>query len=91
MKVLNDLSREATDCWEDLGIVLGLKKTKIDIIDGNNSQYTSPQQKTLEMLVAWRDLGSRTYGQLAEALKHVGKGRLAEKYCSVADSDSSCK
>ena len=83
MKVLNDLSREVTDCWYSLGIQLGVKETALANIDGNNPQHTSPQQKAFKMLVTWYDLGSATYGELAEALKHVGKDRLAKEYCAA--------
>ena len=83
MKVLNDLSREVTDCWYSLGIQLGLKDTTVANIDGNNQQNLSPQHKAYKMLLTWRDRGSATYGRLAEALKHVGKGGLADKYCAA--------
>ena len=84
--VLDDLSGEVTRCWESLGIQLGVKETTIDNISGNNIQHTSPKQKAFQMLKAWRDMGSATYGELGKALKHVDMVLLANKYCAADKS-----
>ena len=80
VQVLDDLAKEITDCWKSLGRQLGVDQKKIESI---SLQGIKPDDKAFEMLKVWRDKGGRyaTYGKLAEALKHVGMGRLAEKYC----------
>ena len=86
IRVLDDLSGEVTGCWYSLGIHLGVKEETIDDIRGNNNEHPRPKQKAFEMLKAWRDMGSATYGELGRALKHVDKGLLANKYCAVDKS-----
>ena len=85
-KVLNDLSGEVTECWESLAIHLEVKKRTIDNIRVNNNEHPSPKQKAFQALIAWRDMGSATYGELGRALKHNGMGRLANKYCAADKS-----
>ena len=86
VKELNDLSGEVTECWESLAIHLEVKAGTIDNIRGNNIQFPSPKQKAFQALIAWRDMGSATYGELGRALKHNGMGRLANEYCTADKS-----
>ena len=82
IKKLDNLAKEIPTCWKSLGIQLGVDESKIDSIS-LSIQHIEPDHKAIEMLKEWRNKGGRyaTYGKLAEALKHVGMGRLAEKYC----------
>ena len=80
VKVLDDLAKEISSCWESLGRQLGVDQSKIESI---SHQHIIPDNKAFEMLKVWRNKDGRhaTYDKLAEALTHVGMGRLAEKYC----------
>ena len=75
-----DLSKDISQCWDSLGLKLGVSSAKLDEIEGNNLQYPNPAQKAYRMLRAWHDKGSAsTYGKLADALRKVGKAGLAEE------------
>ena len=80
VKVLDDLSKEITTCWKSLGRKLDVKECDIDCIVGN-PRFPREDEKAMEMLKKWLNLGSATYVKLAEALTEVDMGRLAKKYC----------
>ena len=77
---LNDLSKDISQCWDSLGLKLGVSSAKLDEIEGNYIQYPNPAKKAYHMLRAWHDKGSgSTYGKLADALRKVDKAGLAEE------------
>ena len=83
VEVLDDVAQEITACWERLGRKLGLEQGTIDDILANNVQHPVPRMKAFEMLKTWYNKGGSTYGELANALKHVGMGRVAETFCGT--------
>ena len=84
VQVLDDLAKEITTCWQSIGRHLGVSQRTIESIS-MSVQHIRPEHKAFEMLNAWRDQGesSSTHRRLAEALRHVHKDRLAEKYCEA--------
>ena len=81
-QVLSALSRDITTFWQDLGGELKVPQRKIDEIVMNNVQYPQPNQKGYQMLLVWKRRGeSVTLNELGRALKELGRGDLAVKFC----------
>ena len=78
VKLLDDLSKEITECWKSLGRKLDVEERDIDCIVGD-PRNPRDDEKAMQMLKTWLAQGSATYEKLAEALTEVGKGRLAKK------------
>ena len=81
--VLNNLAKVIPDCWESLGLKLGVSAAKLRGIDVNNRKFAGEEKKAFEMLMIWFDKGCvSTYGKLAEALTKEEKEGLAEELMS---------
>ena len=78
---LTDLSKKLGFNWQSLGVRLGVDHDKINVILRNNIEYPSPDQKAHAMLMKWKNEDeSFTIGELAEALRQEGLGRLANEF-----------
>ena len=83
VRELNKFAQKLAGCWYSLAIQLGLDKDAVDNIDLNNA-YPTPVRKASHALVKWHNEFSHdaTYERLAEALRRVGRGDLAQRFCS---------
>ena len=81
---LIDLSKKLINHWQLLGGRLGVDQDEIQNILRNENHFPTHNLKAHAMLLKWKDTGISpfTYGNLAEALREEGLGRLAEEFCS---------
>ena len=81
--VLNNLAKVIPDCWESLGLKLGVSMAKLRGIDVNNRKFACEEKKAFEMLEIWFRKGyASTYRKLADALIKEEKEGLAEELMS---------
>ena len=82
MQVLDKLSKKIVTFWESLGRHLHVEESTIESIM-LSLQHVAPEQKALQVLKAWRNMGnSSTYERLADVLRNLDQGGLAEKLSS---------
>ena len=68
------------DCWQRLGIQLGMRKDELDVIEQNHPR--DAKRWRLEMFETWlRSDTSATYEKLIKALVVVGESSLAKELC----------
>ena len=80
---LIDLSKKLINRWQRLGPRLGVSQDDINVILRNDKYFPTHDIKAHAMLLEWKDRGIPfTYGNLAEALRGEGLGRLAEQFFS---------
>lgn len=65
-------------CWYDLGIQLGIERTKVANLE---QDYRKVRERANQVLVIWREENVReaTVGRLACALIKIGHRRIADK------------
>ena len=77
---LERLSKKLAGNWKALTKRLGFDQDDVERFDRNENKV---EDKSYGMLCAWkrREASSATFKVLYEALCHVGRNDLAEKYC----------
>ena len=87
LSILRHLAFEVVGKWKELGRALGLKDWQLEMID---MDYTKSGEKSYQMLKTWVCAypNQATHENLRKALEDitVGRGDLAEKYCTVANN-----
>ena len=73
---------EVGTCWQDLGKTLKLPLGTLRRVDFN---YKLSREKAREMLYMWmaKEGDNATVGKLADALRNIGRERIAEKLLSM--------
>ena len=77
---LQELARNISDKWKDLGRKLNFEDDELTEFDEDHKKL---RQKAYAMLMAWQRNGGKeaTYEVLNEALCKVGRRDVAEKFC----------
>ena len=71
------ISDEVGSCWREMGLLLGIPRSTIYIID---EEYFRNSYKAMTILLVWKQQEGRnaTVGRLADVLENVGRKDIAE-------------
>ena len=71
------ISDDVGSCWREVGLLLGIPTSKIDIID---MDYLRNSDKAMTILIVWKLQEGRnaTVGRLADVLEIVRRKDIAE-------------
>ena len=67
--------------WQDLAAELGFEVDVVQNITSSLVVYPTPRDQARQMLAEWLQTGTATYGKMAEALRTLRKGGLADEIC----------
>ena len=67
--------------WQDLAAELGFEVDVVQNITSSLTAYPTPRDQARQMLEEWLQTGTATCGRMAEALRTLGKGDLADQIC----------
>ena len=77
-KQILDIKDDVGDCWEDLGIALGIETAVLRCIEKDNQTCRGKAHRVLEKWIE-KNGSEATVGRLACALVQIGRKRIADK------------
>ena len=76
--------------WQDLAAELGFEVDVVQNITSSLVLYPTPRDQARQMLAEWLQTGTATCGRMAEALRTMGMGGLADEICPPQVQELCC-